>query len=260
MSLCLLSRGLQNIRLFNFGYCFRLTKVMNALRLDSVLLQSPSSTSQQRQQESLRRRGSLPPLSGAEHSTNQSAAWRLACKGLLANRLASSSSSDYFASTSTLSGDRFCLVCGAHSSMSCPVCDEDFCSNHLYQCLDCDNQYCGRCLDDHRADGHWSDSDTAAELNHGRVDRFVPDFHNGKDGFAAASNRAQCFCSEQAASQSYSIGLPLASRHQPLSRLSQRNFLTRRLSRAFCCYLASFAASRRVNMFPQSDTHLEACR
>ncbi len=60
---------------------------------------------------------------------------------------------------------RLCVVCDAASCRSCPVCDQHFCSNHLYICSDCDNQYCGNCLDEHRADGHWSDSDTAAELS-----------------------------------------------------------------------------------------------
>ena len=59
-----------------------------------------------------------------------------------------------------------CLVCGIQSSASCPVCDQEFCSTHLYLCADCDSQYCGNCLDDHRAHGHWTDSDTAAELSH----------------------------------------------------------------------------------------------
>jgi hypothetical protein len=70
-------------------------------------------------------------------------------------------------STTSSSGDQsLCQVCGIASNKSCSVCDQRFCSNHLYFCSDCDNQYCGNCLDDHRADGHWSDSDTAAELNH----------------------------------------------------------------------------------------------
>jgi hypothetical protein len=70
-------------------------------------------------------------------------------------------------STTSSSGDQsLCLVCGLASSKSCSVCDQRFCSNHLYFCSDCDNQFCGNCLDDHRADGHWSDSDTAAELSH----------------------------------------------------------------------------------------------
>jgi hypothetical protein len=59
--------------------------------------------------------------------------------------------------------------------------------------------------------------------------------------------------------QSHSRGLFSAPRHQ-LTRLSQHNVLTRRLSRGFCRYLASFAASMRINMFSQSERHLEVCQ
>ena len=59
-----------------------------------------------------------------------------------------------------------CLVCDIQSSGSCPVCGQDFCSTHLYLCADCGNQYCSNCFDDHNSDGHWTDSDTAAELSH----------------------------------------------------------------------------------------------
>jgi hypothetical protein len=70
------------------------------------------------------------------------------------------------------SPDRFshnppqCLVCDTQASRSCPVCGQNFCSTHLYYCADCDGQYCGNCLGDHDAEGHWTDSDTAAELSH----------------------------------------------------------------------------------------------
>lgn len=59
-----------------------------------------------------------------------------------------------------------CLVCDIQSSGSCPVCGQDFCSTHLYLCAECGNQYCSNCFDDHNSDGHWTDSDTAAELSH----------------------------------------------------------------------------------------------
>ena len=59
-----------------------------------------------------------------------------------------------------------CLVCDIQSSGSCPACGQDFCSTHLYLCADCGNQYCSNCFDDHNSDGHWTDSDTAAELSH----------------------------------------------------------------------------------------------
>jgi hypothetical protein len=58
-----------------------------------------------------------------------------------------------------------CLVCDIQSSGSCPVCGQDFCSTHLYLCAECGNQYCSNCFDDHNSDGHWTDSDTAAELS-----------------------------------------------------------------------------------------------
>ena len=80
----------------------------------------------------------------------------------------SSNSPDHpFHSPNTFPDDRLCLVCDAHYSASCVVCDQDFCNTHLYACVECGDQYCSRCLDDHRADGHWTDSDTAAERNHG---------------------------------------------------------------------------------------------
>jgi len=70
-------------------------------------------------------------------------------------------------SANTFPADRLCFVCDAHCFAACAVCEQDFCSTHLYACPECDNQYCSRCLDDHRADGHWSDADTAAELSRG---------------------------------------------------------------------------------------------
>jgi len=57
-----------------------------------------------------------------------------------------------------------CLVCDTPCAQSCCFCDQDFCSSHLYPCADCDIQCCGSCLDDHHSDGHWSDSDTSAQL------------------------------------------------------------------------------------------------
>jgi hypothetical protein len=82
-------------------------------------------------------------------------------QSLLPSKLSADSSSDTF-----IVDPPPCLVCDSQSSGSCPVCDHDFCSNHLYRCADCDNQCCGRCFDDHRANGHWTDSDAAAELSH----------------------------------------------------------------------------------------------
>jgi hypothetical protein len=61
-----------------------------------------------------------------------------------------------------------CPVCDAPSTHSCLDCDQSFCGTHIYSCADCATEYCGNCLDAHRSDGHWSDSDTAAELAHAR--------------------------------------------------------------------------------------------
>ena len=57
-----------------------------------------------------------------------------------------------------------CLVCDTTSTESCHCCGQDFCRTHLYPCIDCGIRFCGACLEDHHADGHWSDSDTSAEL------------------------------------------------------------------------------------------------
>jgi hypothetical protein len=59
---------------------------------------------------------------------------------------------------------QLCPVCAAASTSSCLCCGQHFCSNHIYPCAECGDQYCGECLDAHHADGHWGDSDTAAEL------------------------------------------------------------------------------------------------
>lgn len=58
-----------------------------------------------------------------------------------------------------------CPDCGLPSGPTCPSCDGAFCAAHLYCCGDCDSSFCAACLADHRFDGHWSDSDTAAELH-----------------------------------------------------------------------------------------------
>ncbi len=79
---------------------------------------------------------------------------------------ASSTNSSVASSPNSSSDDPpLCLVCDTPSCNACPVCEQDFCETHLYLCADCGNQYCGKCLDEHHADGHWTDSDTAAELN-----------------------------------------------------------------------------------------------
>jgi hypothetical protein len=156
---------------------------MIALLFDSALLQSTCSTSQPNQQKSLWRHLSPPPDPLAECSIPQAITshrgpsypsiedgdgrYLLQAEASKKHRSSSSNSSDDpFHSANILSADRLCLVCDAHCSASCAVCDQDFCNTHLYACVECDNQYCSCCLDDHRANGHWTDSDTAAELNH----------------------------------------------------------------------------------------------
>jgi hypothetical protein len=67
---------------------------------------------------------------------------------------------------SSSDGPPLCLVCDTAPCNSCPACEQDFCEAHIYLCADCGSQLCGNCLDEHRADGHWTDTATAAELNH----------------------------------------------------------------------------------------------
>ncbi|MCU1255071.1 MAG: hypothetical protein JWM83_1370, partial [Candidatus Angelobacter sp.] len=74
--------------------------------------------------------------------------------------LALSVSSTNFLSNSSSDDARPCLVCERAPCNSCPVCEQDFCETHLYRCADCGNRFCSNCLDDHRSDGHWTDSDT----------------------------------------------------------------------------------------------------
>lgn len=261
---CLLSRRLQNLSLSNFEHCFRLSKAMIALLFDTVLLQSTCSTSQPSQQKSLRRLLSQPLCRVAGHTSTQAATSRHKRKDPLTIRLSSSGSPDHsFHSANAFPDDRMCLVCGTHSSASCPVCEQDFCKNHLYVCLDCDNQCCGGCLDDHRADGHWTDSDTAVELNSGRKDKSVSaGFPIGKDGFVSTSNRTQRVCSEQAGCQSHSGNVLPADRNRPSSRLSQSGALASLIARAMRSVrpcLSSFAADMLMKLFSQSELHREVC-
>ena len=159
---------------------------MISLFFDSALFRSAGSTSQPKQQKSVlwrllrrcpnplaersipqpatsRRGPNYPPSEHVERPhLRHPAEARKEYPPLFTN------SPDHpFHSGNSFPADRLCLVCGVHCSASCSVCDQDFCSTHLYACVECDDQYCRRCLDDHRADGHWTDSDTAAELNRG---------------------------------------------------------------------------------------------
>jgi len=180
MSLCLLSRGLQSCGLSKRGFCFHLSKAMISLVFDLAILQSICSTSQPKPQKAPRRQLFLSPGSVAKHSiyqasrrdpnspsTKHSYGQYLRQTVEASKKHCLSSSTSPVHSANTFTADRLCLVCGANFFASCVVCEQDFCSAHLYACLECNNQYCTRCLDDHRADGHWSDSDTAAELSRG---------------------------------------------------------------------------------------------
>jgi hypothetical protein len=163
---------------------------MISLLFDSAPVQSTCSTSQPKQQKSvlwrlLRRRPnpvaerSVPQAHTSHYGTKYASSehadrpyLRHPAEASKKHAPSSSNSPDHpFDSGNTFSGDRLCLVCGVHCSASCGVCDQDFCSTHLYACIECNDQYCSRCLDDHQADGHWTDSDTAAELNHAWRDK-----------------------------------------------------------------------------------------
>lgn len=215
---------------------------MIALLLDSALLQSTNSTSQPRQKKGLYRKLPSTPYLAAKHSIIQAAASLHKLKNpLIAGEIARrprcvftalkthsfwlSDCPDHFVlSANVLPDDGLCLVCCAHSFASCPVCEQDFCSNHLYACRDCDSQFCGSCLDDHRANGHWTDSDTNSERSHGwreslasgrqrsQASAFVRSvknpfffaFHIVKASSDSAFNRSQFFCSDRFAYQSHS--------------------------------------------------------
>jgi len=282
MSLCLLSRRLQDFGLSSFGSCFRISKAMIALLFDSVLLQSARSASQPGQQKSFWRQMPPPCSPMAEHTVTQVVGTRRGLNDSLIavgrrrrlRHLFAVSKADVLSgspdhslhSTNVFLDDHLCLVCGTHSSASCPVCDQDFCSNHLYVCLDCDNRYCGSCLDDHRADGHWTDSDTATELSCGWRDKLVSArFPIGKDGFVFASNRTQCSCSDQAACQSHSRVICPVARNRPLSRVSHSDTLLPFTSLFVCVMravrsgLSSSAARAFIKLFPQSESYLEVC-
>ncbi len=58
-----------------------------------------------------------------------------------------------------------CPVCGLLARKVCHGCGEKFCHAHVYVCVDCSTPLCGACMDDHLAEGHWSDSDTVREIS-----------------------------------------------------------------------------------------------
>src|SRR5579864_871926 len=254
-TLCLLSRGLQNFGLYSFGNCMRRSKALNALFFGLGSLQEPFSTSQPRQQESSYRRVSRLPLSVARYAITH-AIWRHARKD---PSISFFSDHSLRLSTNALSDDQLCLICGAHSSASCLVCDEHFCSNHLYRCLDCNNQYCSRCLDDHRADGHWSDSDTAAELTRGHSAAF----YLRKAAAIFILNRPLPFCRDHYCHPSDSSVVSAGCSRSRLSQPGTRSpfaALFVRILRSLRSHLALFLAGPTLELLSQSEIYLEVCR
>ena len=265
MSLCLLRRWLQNFGISNVGPCRRLSNAMIALLVDWISSPSTCSTSQPGQPKWLWR-GLLAQLCpAAEHSMPHSATWHRARRDRLPHRLSSSGSSQHCSHlTNALPDDRQCLTCGSHSFVSCPVCEQDFCSNHLYACSDCDNRYCGHCLDDHRADGHWTDSDSAAELNHGWRDKFVCTGSSvGMHGSVSTPNCTQRFCGEQGACHLRKGAISAPELNRPSRRFARRTALTSftllfaRATHAIRGFRSSAATGNLVKLFSQSGRPLE---
>ena len=251
MPLCLLSRRLQRLGSSAFTACFRLSKVMNPLLFDLISFDSRWATSQPNQQKS--RYESTSPLCVL---TKLFRGWRRRAKDPLVVLVASSFPTDQSFQSASTAPDAICLICGSHRSMSCPVCEQDFCSIHLYTCLDCGSQYCSRCLDDHRVEGHWTDSDTAAELNHGwRVSSILAcllignhcaSYETYLSQTTACTSRtritgsvvlpAQRASDEQSAGQAHSSAILEAARNQPSSRFLQGvalRFLASEFARVF---------------------------
>ena len=83
-------------------------------------------------------------------------------------------------------GEPACFVCAIAASESCYCCDQRFCRRHIYQCAECQTAFCGDCLDLHAAEGHWSDSDTAAAL----ADSSYRGFHGGCSPITSRSPEA----------------------------------------------------------------------
>jgi hypothetical protein len=257
VSLCLLSRGLQKLGLSTSLTCLRLSKVLNSLLCESLFFHSRCSTSQPGQPKNLFRL--TPPLVPLiEFSTSLFRGSGHACNGPLACPIAPS---DHSFHSHDATPDPICLVCGSQSFTSCPVCEQDFCKIHLYACLDCGNQYCGSCLNDHRAEGHWTDSDTSVELNRGWKASSPSALRPTENrGFIAHS--AQGLSSEQSANQGRSCAISAAARNKSSSRASQSGtLLASRFARVFrsvrlcLSWLGAYALG---NMFSQFAHYPEA--
>ena len=294
MSLCLLSRRPLNFGLSLFAYCFQLAKVMIVLLLSSALEHSTGSTSQPRQQKRFYKQG--PPTLSLVfvHSIPRARSPRRFNDLLIANgkarkprhlfaaatihSLSASDSPNHSpVSINVCPENEVCVVCDAHSSAICPVCEQNFCSNHLYVCLDCDSQFCGSCLDDHRVHGHWSDSDTNAELAHAWREKLVLAvlLRVEKCISTSISDRPQCSSNNQFSYSSIvrvfpdgkatkangkELACPSADCNWLLSGILHPNILTSffaRVMRDVCSCVASYAAHALVNS--SSQLSLEVC-
>ena len=253
---------------------------MIALLLDSALPQSVGSTSQPTRQKCLRMGLSSPlrlipecsitvatPLQELSHPSiardGARKPWRVFAESKTHSFSSSSSPDHSVLSNNVLPNNDLCLVCCVHSSVSCPVCEQNFCSNHLYACLDCDSQFCSSCFNDHLAGGHWTDSDTNAERSHGwREDLVSGVFRIGIDRSVSASNRAQCFCGDQFAYQSHSSII----RVLPNERATKAKFGTPLTDRNYCAVYDTYpnqafaSTSGARNQLSSRISHFEASR
>lgn len=66
-----------------------------------------------------------------------------------------------------------CPVCCASATSICSFCEENFCSAHIYTCVDCRRRLCGECLESHVYEGHWDDIQSSSERVHSN-ERFEP--------------------------------------------------------------------------------------
>jgi hypothetical protein len=103
----------------------------------------------------------------ARYSTS-AAAETTTSSGVVTPYLSLSARNLHLSKPNGLSPDQpqLCPICDATCTAPCPDCSQSFCIRHIYSCVECGAELCSNCLDSHHADGHWSDSDTAAELAH----------------------------------------------------------------------------------------------
>jgi hypothetical protein len=99
-------------------------------------------------------------------------------KSVVSADLASSGSAISRAQNCWPSG--LCPVCGVPADTVCSLCGDAFCATHIYVCLDCAAPLCGGCSDQHAADGHWDDSDTARERFASVVSKFASTTGGGR--------------------------------------------------------------------------------